>query len=153
MTGVFRLVGRRLYTQSEIECRSIPAGFRGRGRRARDAVFTSWKILPPKHIGAGSFSASHNSSLRSWLLIYAVSFPNSRNPYISRMELGWHRLKPYTAVHGDHMADGQKLQVRTIQRLWFILFVCDRRYAGRAPQEVIHPEWWRKMRRNNSGET
>ncbi|KAK8113190.1 hypothetical protein PG984_013716 [Apiospora sp. TS-2023a] len=48
--------------------------------------------------------------------------------YVIRMsiELGWHRLKPYTVDQGGCSGDIQKREVRNIQRLWFILFVYDR---------------------------
>ncbi|KAK8063905.1 hypothetical protein PG996_008557 [Apiospora saccharicola] len=48
--------------------------------------------------------------------------------YVIRMgiELGWHRLKPYTAAQGGISSDFQKRELRNIQRLWFILFVYDR---------------------------
>ncbi|KAK8035148.1 hypothetical protein PG993_010143 [Apiospora rasikravindrae] len=48
--------------------------------------------------------------------------------YVIRMgiELGWHRLRPYTVDQGGHSSGIQKREVRNIQRLWFILFVYDR---------------------------
>ncbi|KAK8065780.1 hypothetical protein PG997_012527, partial [Apiospora hydei] len=48
--------------------------------------------------------------------------------YVIRMgvDLGWHRLKPYTVDQGGCSSDTQKREVRNIQRLWFILFVYDR---------------------------
>lgn len=54
--------------------------------------------------------------------------------YVIRMgiELGWHGLKPYKVDQSGDSSDLQKREVRNIQRLWFILFVYDRRYAFKA---------------------
>lgn len=62
--------------------------------------------------------------------------------YVIRMgiELGWHRLKPYKVDHGNFSSDFQNREVRNIQRLWYILFVYDRRYAWEAPPQPTGPK-------------
>jgi hypothetical protein len=49
--------------------------------------------------------------------------------YVIRMgmELGWHRLTPYSPQRSGSRADLQNRQARNIERTWFVLFVYDRR--------------------------
>jgi hypothetical protein len=43
------------------------------------------------------------------------------------MDLGWHRLAPYSAQDYVSANDMQKREARNVQRTWYIMFVYDRR--------------------------
>ncbi|KPM42662.1 hypothetical protein AK830_g3888 [Neonectria ditissima] len=42
------------------------------------------------------------------------------------MDLGWHRLMPYSAPSRASMTEAEKREVRNIERTWYVLFVYDR---------------------------
>jgi hypothetical protein len=56
---------------------------------------------------------------RAWILL----------GYVIRMgmDLGWHRMAPYSTQYQTSLSEKQRLETRNVQRTWFLLFVYDRR--------------------------
>ncbi|OBR11304.1 Fungal specific transcription factor domain-containing protein [Colletotrichum higginsianum IMI 349063] len=70
---------------------------------------------------------------RAWMLL----------GYVIRMgmELGWHRLAPYSHHHPPSASDLERRQARNIERTWFVLFVYDRRYDdSKTPSASAGPQ-------------
>lgn len=51
--------------------------------------------------------------------------------YVIRMcmELGWHKLVPKSQKEREAMSDLQRMEARSVERTWLLLFVYDRRWV------------------------